>query len=86
MTLSDFELLEIFTEDGRRLGRVFDLRIHGRPTTRERSDTASIDAIVFGRLGLLERLGLRPATSRTLPWDCVVAIGEGRLVVRSSAA
>ena len=86
MTLSDVELLEIVTEDGRRLGRVFDVRIHGRPTTRERADTANVDAIVFGRLGLLERLGLRRATNRTLPWDCVVAVRDGQVIVRKTAA
>ena len=82
MKLTDFELLEVVTEDGRKLGRVFDLRAHGRPTARGRQESARIDGIVYGPLGLLERLGIRSAKGRVLPWKQVVAVEEKRLVVR----
>lgn len=82
VTLSDFELLEVVAEDGRSLGRVFDLRAHGRPTTRSRQESARIDDIVYGTLGLLERLGIRSAKSHVLPWKQVVAVEAKRLVVR----
>jgi sporulation protein YlmC with PRC-barrel domain len=82
MKLTDFELLEVVTESGERLGRVFDIRIHGRPTARDHAPSARVDALVFGTLGLLERLGVRRANSRILPWERVVALRDGRVIVR----
>ena len=84
MKLTDFDLLEVVTEDGRRLGRVFDLRIHGRPTTRSTQQRADVDQLVYGTLGLLERLGLRKATGRTLRWDQVVSVRAGSLVIKAA--
>lgn len=82
MKLSDLEMLEVITEDGRKLGRVFDLRAHGRPTTRGRQEAAAIDGIVYGALGLMERLGVRSAKGKVLPWEQVVAVEADRVVVR----
>jgi hypothetical protein len=82
MKLTDFEMLEVVAEDGRRLGHVFDLRAHGRPTTPARQARVPVDELVYGTLGLLERLGVRRASGRTLRWEQVVAIRNGRIVVR----
>jgi hypothetical protein len=81
LKLSDFELLEVVTEDGRRLGRVFDLRVHGRPTTKWKPPEMAIDAVVYGTLGFLERVGVRKASSQTIGWDQVVALRPGEIVV-----
>jgi hypothetical protein len=80
--LTDFELLEVVTEDGTRLGRVFDLRAHGRPTLDSSQSMGPVDELVYGPLGLLERLGVRRAAGKTLKWEQVVAIRAGRIVVR----
>jgi len=80
--LTDFELLNVVTEDGRELGRVFDLRAHGRPTADSRRRVEPIDEVVYGTLGLLERLGVRRKPGRALQWDRVVAIRDGKIVVR----
>jgi sporulation protein YlmC with PRC-barrel domain len=81
--LSDFEMLEIVTEEGRSLGHVFDLRAHGRPTTTSTQAMGPVDKVVYGTLGLLERLGVRRVAGRTLKWDRVVAIRAGKIVVRA---
>ena len=80
MKLTDFELLEVVSEDGKRLGHVFDLRAHGRPTAE--TTMGPVDQVVYGGLGLFERLGVRRASGRTLHWDQVVAIRDGKLIVR----
>ena len=86
MKLTGFELMEVVTEDGKRLGRVFDLRAHGRPNGRFHQEAAQVDALVYGTLGLLERLGIRKAAGHTIGWDRVVDMKDRRIVVRASAS
>ena len=83
MKLTDFELMKVVTEDGRPLGHVFDLRAHGRPTVKSRRDREPVDDLVYGTLGLLERLGVRRKSGQTLRWDQVIAIRDGKIVVRA---
>jgi sporulation protein YlmC with PRC-barrel domain len=69
MTLSGLLGLEVRTETGQVLGRVFDVR--ARVTQRR----LEVTGFVVGPLGLLERLGLgarRPKSSRSfVPWSAV---------------
>ena len=82
MKLSDFEMLEVVSEAGERLGHVFDLRGHGRPTTHEAADGTPVDELVYGTLGLLERLGVRRKSGKTLRWEQVAAVRDGKVIVR----
>ena len=69
----------VLTESGREFGKCHDLRAslgRGRP---------SVDAIVVGRRGWFEHLGIkRPAVARknAVPWEAVVRIEGDRIVVR----
>lgn len=69
----------VLTESGRAFGKCHDLRAslgRGRP---------SVDAIVVGRRGWFEHLGIkRPAVVRknAVPWEAVVRIEGDRIVVR----
>ena len=85
MKLTELELLEVVTEDGRRLGRIFDLRAHGRPTSARRATAARVDQLIYGTLGLLERLGIRGAQGCALPWSDVVRIDASTVTVKSTA-
>ena len=86
MKLTDFELLEVVTEDGARLGHVFDLRAHGRPTLDSSQSMGPVDELVYGTLGLLERLGIRRAEPKTMPWREVTGVRDGALIVRRAPA
>jgi hypothetical protein len=78
--LTDFDMLQVVSEDGRRLGHLFDLRAHGRPTAE--TTMGPVDQVVYGTMGLLQRLGVRRVSGRTFDWDQVVAIRDGKLIVR----
>jgi sporulation protein YlmC with PRC-barrel domain len=78
-TLSSFLGRAVETESGRALGKCRDLRAsigHGLPT---------VDAIVVGRRGRLEHLGIgKPRAHRpdAVPWEAVVKIEGARIIVR----
>jgi sporulation protein YlmC with PRC-barrel domain len=77
-TYSSFLGRAVETQSGRQLGKVRDLRAAlgpGRP---------SVEAIVVGRLGFFEHLGIgkRPGRRRdAVPWQAVVRIEGKRIVV-----
>ena len=78
-TFSSFLGRRVVTEGGRDLGKCRDLRAtlgRGRP---------KVDAIVVGHRGRLEHLGIKPGSGRrrnAVPWEAVVRIEGGRIVVR----
>ena len=85
MHLSDAQRWRVFTESGEELGRVFDLRAEARPTRHRNAKAATITTVVYGVRGLLERLGMRRGTPCEVAWKDVVALRDGRLVVRDGA-
>ena len=62
---------------GRRLGRVFDLRCDWHPGGQA---TTCVDEIIYGRTGLLERVGLRERRPDSVPWSALRGV-EGRALV-----
>ena len=68
--------MEVRTASGERLGRLFDLRLR-----TDAGETPAVTAIVYGRRGLLERLGLRHAKPTSIPWARVRAIEDRAIVV-----
>ena len=87
MKLSDLLGARIATESGDRLGHVFDVRAErvgdGPPAGEWR-----VKALVVGRRGVFERLGMRSAGDEPLldrdvvPWDAVVRLEPGEVLVR----
>lgn len=77
--------LHVVGEDGRRFGRVFEIRSPGaaekEPTHRERQ----VECLLCGRLGLFERLGWKQTSPRAIPWEAVLDVGERELHVRGNA-
>jgi len=78
-TFSSFLGRMVVTESGEEFGKCRDLRAslgRGRP---------SVEAVVVGRAGWFEHLGLnRPSSRRkdAVPWQAVVRIEGRRIVVR----
>ena len=81
MKLSELQYAEVVREDGTFLGHVFDLRSRGEPEHGLTSGARAVDELVYGRMGLLARLGLDEADATTLPWSAVKEIRDGVIVV-----
>jgi len=84
--VSDLLGVEVHTESGEKLGRVFDLR--GELTSR----TLRITGVAVGGLALLERLGIgapesteRIRTKDVIPWSAVIRADRRGVVVRDDA-
>ena len=90
-TLSQLKFMRVVTEEGEFLGHVFDFR---SPGAKEEVSAKQIDAgraigdLIYGRKGLLERLGFREPGVQTIPWTAVVKMHDDRLIVavKKSAA
>jgi sporulation protein YlmC with PRC-barrel domain len=83
MRLSDLLGLEVRTESGEELGRVYDVRAE---LTRQ---SLKLTGLVVGRAGLLERAGLGAPRTRTrirahdtVPWSAVIRADRRGVVVK----
>ncbi len=85
MKASEFQSMTVETESGRFLGHVFDLRSKGEPEYGAPRDERVVAEVVYGKMGLLARLGLDEVDATTLPWKAVKAIRDGKLIVDDSA-
>jgi sporulation protein YlmC with PRC-barrel domain len=63
--------------DGRKLGRVFELRAR-----RDGDGSLVIDRILIGRRGLWKRLRGPARGGSGLPWESVIAIADDAVTVR----
>ena len=66
---------QVRTTSGRLLGHAHDLRCG------QRGGAAVVTHLVYGRRGLLERLGFREASRDTLPWSRIVEIRDRDIIV-----
>jgi sporulation protein YlmC with PRC-barrel domain len=80
--LAWLEDLPVVTENGARLGHVFEIRSPGRAETEPTHDERPVECILCGRRGLLERLGWKEPDALAIPWSSVVALHAHAVVVR----
>ena len=80
-TACSLQLLHVVADDGRKLGRVFDLQCHWQPG----AETSAIETVVYGRLGWMERMGFVVRKPETLPWSAVRELRGRTLVVAADA-
>jgi sporulation protein YlmC with PRC-barrel domain len=86
MRLSELLRRRIYTESGRELGHVHDVR------AELHSDRLLITGVIVGRHALLEHFGIGLAKGTTstkmrtdasvVPWSAVVRFGPGTVIVR----
>jgi len=81
MRLCGLQDLRVLDADGRSLGRVFEFRSPGRAETEPTTDEREVRALLCGRRGLLERLGMKQASPLRVPWSAVVAVDARELRV-----
>ena len=71
---------EVMSENGKRLGRVFDLRSEGEPEHGAPANNRVITELLYESHGLLERLGLKRRVAKSIPWRSVRRV-EGKTLV-----
>jgi len=88
MKLSDLLGARIVSEAGDQLGHVFDVRVE-RVGDEPSAGEWRVKALVVGRRGVFERLGLKSAGAEPLldhdviPWDAVLRLERGDVLVRT---
>lgn len=80
--LAWLEDLPVVTEDGTRLGHVFEIRSPGRAELEPTHDARKVGYLLCGKRGLLERLGWKEPDALAIPWSSVVAVHPHAVVVR----
>jgi hypothetical protein len=68
------QMRRVRTESGRLLGHAYDLRCTF-------GAKATITHLVYGRRGLLERVGFRGERCDTIPWSRVIAVRDEEIIV-----
>lgn len=86
MRLSELLHRKVYTESGRKLGHVHDVR------AELRGDRLLITGVIVGRHALLEHFGLGLSSGKSapkmrtkasvVPWSSVVRFGKGSVVVQ----
>jgi sporulation protein YlmC with PRC-barrel domain len=71
---------QVITADGERIGRVVDLM------ARKRGEALCVTALLLGKAGLVERIGIRHLRRpRVIAWEDVARIGK-QVELRAGAA
>jgi sporulation protein YlmC with PRC-barrel domain len=73
--------LRVHTVHGRYVGRVFDVRTRWTPGS---SEPLVVQALLVGRAGWMQRVGLRPWRLQELPWSAVRSSRDGVLFVEET--
>ena len=81
--ITEILLTEIETANGKRLGRLFDIRCAGEPEHGLANEDRPITELVYGTTGLWEVLGLKKVEVKSIPWAAVKSIEPGKIVVES---
>ena len=81
-SVAGLQLVRIEADDGTHLGHLFDVRTAYDPARPDRPPV--VTDILYGMVGLLERLGVRGKRPRTIPWKNVMAVHPHVIVVRKT--
>ena len=80
--LTLLEQMRVVRDDGTDVGRLMDLRTRGTIGPMPPSETLTVDALLVGAGGWLERMGFKEGDSNMQP-NAVVAVERNRVIVRT---
>jgi len=83
MKLSEVLGMEVVTASGAHRGHVIDLRSSGEPERGETNTARVITEVVVGKVGWLERIGIRSPKEELIPWAEVATVGTRRLTLKN---
>jgi hypothetical protein len=79
--ITDILFAEIETDDGRRLGRVYDIRSAGEPEHGFTHDERDISVLIYGSSGLLEMLGFKQRKLNGISFGAIQRFVNGKIIV-----
>jgi len=79
--ITDILFAEVETENGKKLGRVFDIRSAGEPEHGFSHDARDASVLLYGTRGLLEMLGFKETDLDGVSWDDIVKIENRKIVI-----
>jgi sporulation protein YlmC with PRC-barrel domain len=79
--ITDILFCEIETEDGVKLGRVFDVRSEGEPEHGFPNKERKISELLYGMRSFLETLGFKETELERVAWSEIVKIEDGIIIV-----
>jgi hypothetical protein len=79
----EMQLVKVRGTDGSYLGRAYDFRCRWTPGQTE---PPVVEEVVYGRRGLLWRVGFHHLRDETLPWSAVQSIDNGVMTVDPAQA
>jgi hypothetical protein len=82
MKLHDVVGMEVVSHLEEHLGHVVDLRCAGEPEHGEERSDRVVTEVVFGRVGWLERIGLRAVREEVVPWAGIETFGTTRILLK----
>jgi len=80
--LTLLEQMRVVRDDGTDAGRLMDLRTRATIGPMPPSETLTVDALLLGAGGWLERMGFQEVDSNVQP-NTVVAVERDRVIVRT---
>jgi sporulation protein YlmC with PRC-barrel domain len=74
--------LEVVSSLGDHLGHVIDFRCAGEPEHGEERSHRVVTEVIFGKIGWLERMGLRAVREEIVPWAEIETLGTQRVTLK----
>jgi hypothetical protein len=79
--ITEILFAQVETENGEKLGHVFELRSKGEPEHGITNKERQISEILYGTTGFWESLGIKEPQLKSIPWSAVRRVGGGKIIV-----
>jgi hypothetical protein len=83
--ITDILFAEVVSEDGEKLGRVFDLRSAGEPEHGLENTSREITEILYDTRSFWEMLGIKEIELKVADWSSVRKIEDGKIIISETS-
>ena len=84
--ITDYLFAPIETEDGRKLGRIYEIRSAGEPEHGITHETRDASVLLYGRPGFWESLGFKQAALEGVSTDEIRRFENGKVIIAARPA
>jgi hypothetical protein len=79
--ITELLFCEVVSQEGERLGRLFDVRCEGEPEHGVAHEERVASELIYGKRGLLELLGFKKVSVKRVAWSAVKRIEQRKVVI-----